>query len=346
MTTLGFKKRFLANLGEFSAPAFMVLVLALLLFLAACTDKRPKPVLTRNATSGNTNGVLQEIGDLYYDEQDTTAVNITISGNSLLMTGYPFIFARYDIGAEPENPRLMAAAKRDILGFSPDPPFGGWTVDYFGKGALAFRAGYAYTSGGAGASVINGTSANFLREVARYPGLTQAGEQPQDIAYIYNAIVPHPLGQPILYGFSQSDRVYTLSTNGPSLSMYGSAPYSASGPVCCVEAAAAFNGEIYVAMRSSLWRLKPNGVSLQSVNKITSLQAVNVVATQRHLYVHHRPVAGNYNGLEAGIYVFNTAGQMIKYIPLDPLVFAVHPNDTYLYANVDDLSVKIYGIIW
>lgn len=343
MTTLGFKM-----LRQSNHPTSRLVVVGLLLsvLLGACTDRRPKPQTTRSSTVNSNTGPLEEIAAVYYDDQDTTVVSMATSGNSLFLTGYPFIFSRWDIGAEPENPKLLASAKKDIFNFSPDPPFGGWTVDYFGIGGLAVRNGFAYSSGKAGTSVINVANSNFLQEVGRYPGLTSKGEQPQDVAFMYKAIVPHPTDSSILFGFSESDKVYTLGTNGRQLALQGAVPYQAGSNVCCVEAATSFNGSIYVAMRSYLWRLQANGTSLQSLGKNNKLQPVNVVSTQRFLYVHHRPVAGSFSGLDAGIYVFDISGRLVQYFPLDPLIFTVHPSDAYLYANVDDLSVKIYRILW
>lgn len=290
---------------------------------------------------------MTEVADVVFQGVDTSVVQMAVKGNSLFLTGYPFLFSRWDIGSEPENPRLLAAASRDITLFSPDPPFGGWTVNFFGMGGLSVLGSFAFSSGGAGLSVINvGNTANPV-EVQRYPRLTAQGEQIQDLAFVYKAIVPHPNGSGILYGFSETDKVYTLGVQGNgAVNIVSTAAYSPSGPVCCVEGATAFAGKIFVAMRSFLWRLEPSGNGLRSLGTVADFNPVNVVSTQRYLYIQHRPTSTSGSSKQAGIYIYDLSGNYVNYLPLEPLVFAVHPNDTHIYANLDDLSVKIYRIQW
>lgn len=336
MTTLGIKQHFLLS----------AMTLLFCVTLLSCTDKRMKAVTRRSATNYGDSGPLSEVADVTFKEQETTAVNMAMSGGSLYLTGYPFGFSRWDVGAEPEEPRLLAAASDRIDLFSPDPPFGGWTVDNFGIGALFVRGGAAYSSGRAGMSVISVGNASFPTEVERKPRPSSMGDQAQDLAYVYRAIVPHPSNANILFGLSEMTNYYAVSLSGGKPVTAAARTYPMGANVCCVEAATAFNGNIYVAMRSFLAVMKANGTGLQSVGQISKLQPINVVASANHLYVHHRPIANNYTGASAGIYVFDAAGNQVNFLPIDPLVFAVHPNDTHLYVNMDDLSVKIYRIRW
>lgn len=333
--------------NTFKSPFFKsstILLALVALALTACTDKRVKAPTRRENTYVPGVSGPQEVADVTFKGQQTSVLSMTVQGNSLFLTGYPFGFSRWDIGAEPENPQLLGAASDRIDMFSPDPPFGGWTVNYFGMGGLAVMGSFAYSSGLAGMSVINIGQSAFPVEAERYPRPTAQGDQPQDVAFVYETIVPHPGGQPILYGFSKSDRVYTLAVSGQNAQVVSHMPYSSSGSVCCATGAAAFGGRIFVAMRSFLWSLTPSGNTLQSTATITQLNPVNVVSTTRFMYVHHRPTSGGFSGLQAGIYVYDRAGQNVNFLPMDPLTFAVHPNDTHIYANMDDLSVRIFRV--
>lgn len=318
---------------------------------SGCTDKRQKPVTHRSVDNSQYTNV-GEIGDIIWRDQtgteyDLTAVSMTMRGSMLYVTGYPFGFATWDVGAEPENPRLLGYAARDLQNFSPDPPFGGWTVNYFGLGGILSLGNLVYSSGQAGLSVINVSSVVAPQEVERFPRPDSRGEQAQDIAYMYKAMVANPQNASIVYGFSETDKVYTLGVSGNRLNIMGANAYSNSGNVCCVMGATSFAGNIFVAMRSYLWRLGVSGSSLQSMGTVGSgINPVNVVSTSRFLYVQHNPVAGSGSSMSPGIYVFDRNGQSVNYLPITPVNFVVHPNDTHVYANLDDLSVKIYRIQW
>lgn len=310
--------------------------------LPGCTDRRA-PKITPREVQYAPQQILQNVAEVQFQESDTITLNMVTSGGSIYLTGRPFGFAKWDVSADPENPHLTFSASDRIDQFSPDPPFGGWVVDYFASGAIGLFQNFAFTSGTAGLSVIDMRNSNFPVEVERYP----RGDNAQDIAYVYKAIVRHPT-RPLLYGFSEQDYLYTLDVSAaPQARLLTKGAYSNAGPVCCVHGATVMNDKVYVAMRSRLrvFSFAADG-SLAFVSDSTLLNPVNVVSTSRFLYVQHSPVGSGYNRKPAGIYVFTPAGEQVAYLPVNPLVFAVSPQDSHLYTNEDDVTVQIYRIRW
>jgi len=333
----------------FGKQLFLMLVMAALSLLAvSCTDNRPpKPILRAPSRESviNTTQAVSLVADVRFRELSTSILNMVVKGGALYLTGRPFGYSRWDVSADPENPILTTAASDRIDQFSPDPPFGAWVVDYYASGGIGIFGQYVLTSGTAGTSVINQASAANPVEAARFPGLNK-GQPTFDPQFAYTAMVAHPR-LPIIYGFSQQEYLYTLNASAlPNLQVVSRSPYAPNGgTVCCAESATVFGGRLFVAMRSRLWIYDfGNDGSLQNGLEMTDLQAVNVASTDRFLYVHHRATVNSTRALQTGIYVFDLNGAYVAYLPLNPLVFAVSPADTDIYANDDDTTVNIYRI--
>jgi hypothetical protein len=268
-------------------------------------------------------------------------------GNSLYLTGMPFGFAAWDIGSNPQSPMLLFAVSDNINNLGP-----AWVVDWYASNALAINGSYAYMSGVAGTSVISfsPSAAAIATEVNRYPPPSNDPNStaiPQDLAFAYTAIAINP-NMPIAYGFTQSDSVYTLGMGGNgTLSQATRTPYAGNGgETCCVSGAATFGNDVFVAFRQALWIYGMNGDgSLSAPLVFSQMQAVNVAATSRYLYVQHQPQGGG-GSYPAGIYVFNQNGNYVTTLDLTPTTFTVSQNDQYLYANNDGTTVRIYQIQW
>ncbi|NBT58283.1 hypothetical protein EBT16_05820, partial [bacterium] len=111
---------------------------------------------------------------------------------------------------------------------------------------------------------------------------------------------------------------------------------------------AVFQGKVYVAACSRVLVLNPNSTgNITSESFRYQLNAVQVVATQNRLYVHHEPSYswGRYSSsTPEGIYVFDAGLNYINYVPIQPISFAVSPDDQYLFANEDNYDVGVYAI--
>lgn len=319
------------------------------LFLTGCTNAAMPLRSGGDVHTGSASAT--KVAELRFFQEDTTVLKMAMRGNQLHMTGMPHGYAAVDIATDPElsdasgNYKLFVAAENLDL-FSPDPPFGGWIVNYFADGALGFSGRFAFMSGQAGMSVIDLNNIRSPQEVGRRPGLNSDGDQPQDLAYVYKAIVAHPT-KPILYGFAAQDYIYKVnisSPNNPTASVLR--PISASGgTVCCVTGATVFNGLIYVAMRGGMKVMRINADdSLSDVGESTTMQATNISSTASYLYVHHESLSGVSSSRSSGLYIFDKAGRQVKYLPIRPKSFAVHPNNTHIYANENNAMMSIYRI--
>ncbi|MFM8268782.1 MAG: hypothetical protein ACKN9V_01225 [Pseudomonadota bacterium] len=112
------------------------------------------------------------------------------------------------------------------------------------------------------------------------------------------------------------------------------------------QSSAIFQGKVFVAACSQVLVLDPNTGSATG-NFPFQINPVQVVATANRLYVHHQPVSswGQVSGSAlAGVYVFDANLNYINYIDIQPISFAISPNDQIIYANEDNSSVNVYRI--
>lgn len=316
--------------------------LFLLIILPACTDRRPK--LFSNQISKPPESAVSLVATVQFDQKPTSALQMVVTGSSLFLTGRPFGFARWDVGSDPESPRLTFAASDNIETFSPYPKFGFWTPDSFAQGALDLYGKSALMSGAAGLSVVDISETHTPVEKARFPAEKIDGVSvTRDSAFVYSAIAHHPTLS-VIYGFAEQDVVYTLAAGNP-IRILEKAAYADSS-VCCAMGASVAGNRVLLAMRQSLWvfDLQPDG-RLGASSELDSLQAVNVVTTASHIYVQHEPTVARSSGAgnPAGIYVFDAEGSPVGYLPIQPIRFAVY-QDEYIYANLSNTEISIFKI--
>jgi hypothetical protein len=327
-------------------------------FVGACTDGRGSsqlqlaPAANLPATRLVASTMVQFKDPATGQVEITNADTLLINGGSLFMTGKPMGFARLEIMQDQENPSITFSMRSQIPTFS---PMGKWIEDFYASGALAVSNQIAFMSGSVGTSVVSMVDTMHPVEVQRYPALNPANPDavPSDAAYIYSAMVAHPT-KPLLYGFTRQDYVYTSDLSAGKLTLIAKDAYGASAGqgVCCAMGAAAFNNQIYVGFRNRLviFQIGSDG-RLARLGESTALNATNVVATSRYLYVQHDPTYSSTTTgqpvLPQGIYVFNTSGANVAFIAAgNPKKFTVSPDDSHFYSNLDGQSVLPYRIQW
>lgn len=308
-----------------------------------CTDRRRKFLPQEFSTPQA--APITRVAQVQFDGSPTQVLQMSLVDNSLYLTGRPFGFSRWDVGSDPENPRLIFAASDDIERFSPYPEFGFWTPDSFAQGALDVIGKRAFMSGAAGLSIVDTSQTHSPVEMARFPSQKVEGVQvTRDPDFVYSAVTHHPT-LPIAYGFAEQDFVYTLSVEATGVRIMEKAAYS-NASVCCAMGAAMMGARTLVAMRGSLWvfELLSDG-RLGEPTEFQSLQAINVVATPGFIYVQHEPTYGQASGVAhpKGIYVFDADGNPSAFLPVSPIRFAVY-QDRYIYANEDNSQISIYRI--
>ncbi len=334
------------------------LILITLLF-AGCTDKRAKDLLTR-APSRYSPSSITEVGFVSVKTgnstatYDFTAQQILQKNGALYMTGkglggVALGFGTWDLQANGIDPYNLFSAAMNIDSFQ-YAPSQGWTPDYYASQALGVSStsygSYAIMSGTLGASIVN-LATN--REVNRYPrpNLGSGATYPSDANYIYSAIATHP-SLPIAYGMQRQNQMMILSLSSSGMAINTAVSYGSSG-ACCAVGSAVFGGKMYIAMQGklSMYSLGSNGIPTKTGDNNT-LQAVNISATDNLLYVHHEPNASQSAGMArpAGIYAFDAQGNQVNYFGIRPRKFAVSHDDGYIYANMDDLAVRVYSINW
>jgi len=323
-----------------------------LLSFLGCTDRRPPPpaapVVYRTPPQPPPRTSVESVAEVRFQNADTTVLAMTRRGNSVFLTGRPFGFMRWDVGANPESPRLTFAASDDIVNFAPK---GKWVVDWYASGAVGILGSYGFLSGTSGMSVVDISSTSNPAEVLRIPDIDPNSDKVgRDLAYVYKAIVPHP-SLPVLYGFREQDFVYTLSAGSGGVNITSKSAYGKSGePVCCVRSAVIFGNRLFVAFLSRLVWFDISGGRLGSPGEFSELQAANVTASDNLLYVQHEPNRGQPAGYgnPRGIYVFNLQGENVDFIPLDVVAnqIIVDPTDSYLYVNSNNITVDVFRINW
>lgn len=328
---------------------------ALTLVLVAgsgCTDdRRPEETFVPEVQAAPPVTDVNPAAEVQFQGQETQVLTMQLRGNSLFMTGRPFGFMRWDVGANAESPHLTFAASDQIDSFA---PFGKWVVDWYASGAVGLLGQFAFLSGVVGTSIVNTGETHAPVEVRRYPRENEnslSDEVIQDEAFVYRAIATHPT-LPIIWGFREQDFVYTIQVgSGPSMNLIRKDSYGASGEtVCCVKSATVWRNKVFVAFTQKLvyFDIGSNG-ALSNPREIRTLQAQNVASTGRYLYVHHEPTFAQPDGVNypGGIYVFDPSGQNVALLNVDsPFTFAVTSNDSHVLANEDDVQVKIYRIQW
>jgi hypothetical protein len=315
--------------------------------LCACTDRRPKTDFPNSVHVTPPEQILP-VAEVQFEGQSTEAQQMVVRGGSLFLTGRPFGFSRWDVGANAESPRLTFAASDQITTFSPYPKFGFWTPDAFGQGGLEILGSTALMSGAAGLSIVDISQTHTPVEVGRHPeekkDNVQVTSHPD---FIYSAIVSHP-SLPIFYGFRQEDYVVTSRLEGGKSAVPIEKAAYGSSNVCCVAGAGVFANRVLVAMQGSLWvfNFLQDG-RLSTPSEFDELSAVNVVAGAEYVYVQHTPTNARPNAVNhpGGIYVFDAGGNNVAFLPITPLRFAVY-NDQYLYANEDNTRIRIYKMVW
>lgn len=293
---------------------------------------------------------------------DIVTLQMMQKNGALYLVGRPIGFAKWDVASDPESPYPTFTASDNILNFVPN---GKWIVDYFAGGALGVVGNLAFMSGAVGMSIVDMSRTEQPKEIGRHPFQDPNADQvvkDAEGAFSYKAIIPNPSNPGILYGFREQDYVYTLNVNysqkdivnasgktydnGPKVTPIRKEAYGPNG-VCCVTGGALFAGRAFVAFRSALWifGISSNG-ALGQPSVINSLQAYNVQASDRFVYIHHVPSYSAGISKPAGIYVFNQQGNQVAFLPVSPERFAVSNDDQYLFANVDNASVRIFRMTW
>ncbi|MCB0405678.1 MAG: hypothetical protein KDD51_12925 [Bdellovibrionales bacterium] len=324
-----------------------VVGLALVLSLfTACTDKRPREIIEEPQVISQPLPVVEAVADIQFDGGVTEVHKMTVDNGSLYLTGKPFAFSRWNLSADPESPTVVFAASDNINNeFAPPDRFGPWLPDLYASGALAVQGSRAYMSGTAGMSVVDFSDTHHPVEVSRYPAW-QNDEPTSDGRFVYKAMLKQPEKNRI-FGFRQQDYIYALSTAGfPNMSLLGNVSYP-GGQACCASSIARFAGKIFLALGTSMqiYEFTSTG-SLHYLGTVNNLNVVNVYATSRYLYLHHRPISSGTSTYPTGIYVYDQSLGYVTSLPIDPNEFAVHDLDTHVYVNDNDVSVRVYRVLW
>ncbi|GEM_PF-1623731 len=330
-------------------------LLALTVFVAGCTDNRPKTVKQgpNLSTLPVTSSSIVFVSDRQFNGAATVVQQMQIKGASLYMTGRPFGFTRWEVSPNPESPSKTFAIADNIPAYTAATTNqGAWIPDYYARGALEIFGSIAYMSGNVGLSMANITN-SFPAEMGRKQGAVNGNTVQADDAYAYEAMVQNP-NRSVYYGFRKQDYVYTVDSSTVALALIRREAYGAAGQaVCCVTGATVFNNRIYVSFgdRMVMFDMANDG-RLIPAGSYTELHAANVVSTPKYLYVQHEPIAnpagGNFSTRPRGIYVFDAAGNAVDRIDtgVNLLRMAVSWNDGHVYANVDNQAVRIYRIQW
>ncbi|MBI4404167.1 MAG: hypothetical protein HY537_08400 [Deltaproteobacteria bacterium] len=311
------------------------LTILLLASLVRCTDRRqpiPSPAIAPKEPQS-----LVPAAEVQFRGDATQIFQMAVRDGLLHVTGKPLFYAIWDISADPENPSQIFSAVDEFDNFAPS----GWVVDRHASQVLTLAGKFAILGGTAGLSILDLTSINHPKEVRRYP----AGQTTvRDDAYVYSGFV---MAGGMGYGF-RNDFIYYLDTSRlPELRLMARDSYEGKS-ICCIRNAAESNGMLYVALQTKLWVLRMgNDGRFSDSLEVASIQAVRIVSTGRFLYIQHSPTPSIPNPLPAGIYVFDKAtGAEVAYLNTSPLVFTISENDSHIYENLDNQSVRVSRITW
>ncbi len=327
---------------------YLHLSLLISLILAGCNDSRVQDpferALSLGLPSSSTATILTPKANIRFDQKQTITQKMLIKGASMYLSGRPFGYSHWDVGSNPLVPRLQFAYSDNIRSFT---PLADWLPDYYASGAMASMGRYVLSSGAAGSSLIdNGTPGQSV-EIRRYPNRQASDLQvPQDPDYVYQAIINHPT-EPYFFGFREQDFVTSLKIDNTGLSLTKKTNYASNGQkgTCCVMGGATFKGAAYIGFRSSVRRYNfgPNG-TIEEGGVFNNVNGTNIVATNDYLYVQHQAVPGN--TASSGIYVINGDGNPMAFLPILPIAFAVTSDNQYLYATMDNDSIRVYQLNW
>ncbi len=324
----------------------------ILLVGAGCTDRRPPDpapaVRMRTVPTADPRSFMERIAEVRFQNADTEVLAMTTRNEVIALTGRPFGYMHWNVGADPETPRIVFAASDQIDTFAPK---GKWVVDWYASGAVGLFGNYGFLSGTAGLSVISVANTHSPTEVLRIPDVDpNTTTVDRDEAYIYRAIVAHPSAS-IVYGFREQDFAYTLSVGAGGVQIAAKSSYGANGElVCCVRGATVFRNRIYIAFTSRLvWFDIGADGRLRNPGAFNGLQAYNVTSTANHLIVQHEPTRGQPEGFDnpRGVYWFDATGEFADFVPwpddAKPDHLATDPSGNYLYSSTG-VSVDVFRV--
>lgn len=329
-----------------SKLAFAGLSVFFIVTTGACTNRTTK-TFPQVFTDNSTQYTVQTVADFQYQGKDSTNYTLETFRGRMFATGTQYGIMAVDVSSTPEDPPLVL----DILtrGIEPFSSIGGWVLGFLASKATAFSGDYMITSGTQGASAIRVFGSNAPREEARFAASTS--NDPNDYTkFQWEAAVAHPTLKRI-YGFGRDNLFEIDTTSMPNLRVVNTYAYSANGPVCCPQRAVIIGNRIFVAMRSKLWTIgiKSNGeLNTSDITENNSLQAVDITATSRFIYIHHRQATTGSSMLSTGMYLFTLAGQSVRYLPFDPAgKVSVAPDDSTMYSpNATNTAIDITKIFW
>jgi hypothetical protein len=320
---------------------------------AGCTDGR-QPTYSAYLQSNPTIAPENQMptNQVQYQGKDTNALQMTFNGSQLLFTGFPVGLMGISIGGNQDVPSFVFSLSEHLgIDSKSSSVLPSWGTATFASGALASIGSLVYTSGDYGMSVFSIADPAIPHEVRRYPPPDPSTlNANQDEGFVYSGIAINP-SQPVIYGFRQLDYVVILrmTNGGLDVSDLKTQTYSKTGAqVCCVMGSTVFQNKVFTAFTSKLvsMDMAADG-TLTNVQQYPQFQAVNVQSTANYLYVHHRANYSNPQGINnaTGIYVFDRSGTQVSFLKIDPVRFAVSPDDSRIYVNMDGSAIRIYQML-
>lgn len=221
-----------------------------------------------------------------------------------------------------------------------DPQQGGFNIfgtDVRSITALVRAGDYVFASGSKGLAQIDVSDPGAAEIYRLYPDPQQSDASPD--LFKWNSAV-HVPGTRRVFGF-RGRQIFNLAfdAESPTVSQM-------NHDISCGEGAAYFNNKIYVAGCTQLLELSPQAEGQFQLRYFKyRLNAIDVFATRRLLYVQHQPVSGR-AGVNArpGIYVFDASGNLVTWLNIQPLSFSVSEDDEYLFSNDIDQDVRVRRI--
>jgi len=283
----------------------------------------------------------------------TETATLMASGNYLFATGARGVFGFYD---------FISGAF--ISGTSALPTTGTNFIDGKTANVLSMAQGekFLYVSSKAGLFEINLSQIRYPQVNTSLPyGQPNLLSSAVTATYRFDSMVYVPNNLPNLRGevwaFRGNERA-RFTVGGMMVNPYLSRETLSFNTGCSGEFASSsayLQGKVYVAACDGVKIL--NGDLSQGGGVIgtdSRLNPIQVVATKNYLYVHHQPRGSGGLGwssnsnlnVPAGIYVLDANLNQVNYIGVEPISFAVSPDNQYLYANEDDSDVGAYRIPW
>lgn len=156
------------------------------------------------------------------------------------------------------------------------------------------------------------------------------------VGYVFKSMVYIPERDELI-GFNER-YMYTRSL-ASGITGATNAPQTLSFDIGCGNGAAYYQGKIYLAACNQLAIITPGSTN---VALVSSYAAVDIATAGGFLFIQSQALSG----LRAGVYIFNSSGANVKYMPLIPISFAAYVNGSqqYLFANRDDEAIDIFHI--